>query len=135
MNQKEAIDKLNSEIKVRLAPSKVHGIGVFALQDLYVGEKLHADTMPNVYKIPYGSYSKIWPEVGDLIRERWPSVVNGEPFMMPEALMIAYMNHSENPNYSNTTDLILKDVKKGEEVFENYKDIPNWEVAFPFLIK
>jgi len=43
------------------------------------------------------------------------------------------MNHSDPPNYDPVTDLALADIPKGEEVFEDYRQIANYEKAFPWL--
>ena len=47
--------------------------------------------------------------------------------------MLAFMNHSNSPNYNSVTDMMLRDAKKGEEVFEDYRLIENWEVVFPWI--
>lgn len=128
------IAALNSMVKVRLAPSKVHSVGVFAIRDIFKGEKIYADYLPKVFSVPYSSFGKLFPEVKQLILERWPRVVVGEKFAWPTDRTIAYMNHSEEPNYNPGKDEALVNIKAGEELFENYFHIPGWEVAHPWLI-
>ena len=120
MKQDEEINELNSTVKVRLAPSKTHGIGVFALVDLKKGDKLHC--FPEWYKkglkwysVPYGSLSKLFPEIRQLVLERWPSIINGSHFLSPNDMswLITFMNHSNDPNYDSRTDTATKDIKKG----------------------
>src|SRR5215813_1230790 len=108
--------KLNSRVKLRIAPSKIHGVGIFAICDIVKGETLYADHMPEVYTFPYSSFGKLFPEVRQLILERWPRVVEGSQFIYPDARMLAYMNHSDDPNYDAELDLAVRDIKAGEEV-------------------
>jgi len=131
--QDDTIATLNTLIRVRLAPSKIHGIGVFAMRDIPKGTKLYAEITPQVFKIPYSSMRKLFPEVREMLLERWPQIVNGSAFAYPTERLQAYMNHSEDPNYDAFADITLKDIKEGEEILEDYKKIPNWEIVFPWL--
>ena len=74
-------------------------------------------------------------EILQLIIERWPRIVNGGAFISPnyDARLTSFMNHSDTPNYDPATDFALADISKGEEVFEDYRQIPNYERAFPWL--
>ena len=45
------------------------------------------------------------------------------------------MNHSDTPNYDCMKDIALKNIKKGEEITENYREIADSEKIFPFLKK
>lgn len=64
------IDYLNSVVKLRIAPSSVHGVGVFAVRDIAKGQKLYADLAPFPYKMTPGYFSKLFPEVQALLLER-----------------------------------------------------------------
>ena len=119
----------------RIAPSKIHGVGVFALRDIPKGTKLNADMMSKLYTLPIEFFTHLRPEVQKIIIERWPNVYNGSRFIYPDTRIQAFMNHSEKPNYSATNDVTLGDIKVGEEITENYKDIENWQKAFPWLDK
>ena len=129
----ETISIINTLVRTRIAPSGIHGVGVFALNDIAKGTKLYADMFPQAYKIPFRDFDLLKPEIRDLIMERWPQVVNGSAFMYPDSRIQTFMNHSEDPNYNAFDDVMLKDVKQGEEITENYKDIPNWELVFTWL--
>ena len=135
MTPSEQITKLNSIVKVRIAPSKIHGVGVFALRDIFKEEKLYADEFPQVYTIPYSSFDKLFKEVRELLLERWPQIVNGSKFAYPDTRIVAYMNHgyADEVNYDAIEDRMLKDVKIGEEITENYRLIPNYKKIFAFL--
>ena len=143
MNQEEQINELNAQIKVKLAPSKISGIGVFAIMDIRKGERLNL--IPRVrnnmheiqwYNVPWGSMNKLFPEIKELILERWPSIVNGSHFISPNnmAWLITYVNHSNNPNYEVAMDMATCDIKKGEEILENYKLMTNWNLVYPDLL-
>lgn len=129
------IDYLNSAVVVRIAPSKIHGVGVVALRDLEKGKRLYLDNLPQVYQVPYAEFGKLFKEVRGLIVERWPRTTEGERFAYPDARYQAYINHSDTPNYDLETDMLTQDIKKGEEITEDYKKIVGWRVAFPFLTK
>lgn len=135
MTNEEQINFLNSAVKVKLAPSKIHGVGVFAIKDIPKGTKLFATMAPKVFHIPYGSWKKLFPEVGNQLLERWPNVVNNSPFAWPDTNIQAFMNHSDDYNYDGVLDVTIKDVKEGEEITEDYRDIPNYEKVFPWLKK
>ena len=132
-NIRQAIVMVNDVAKVRLAPSQVHGIGVFAIRDIKRGERIYADAMPNMLDIPYKDFDKIHSEIREIILERFPRVVDGSQFMCPDTLMQLYMNHQDNPNYDNKTDKARRKIKKGEEIFEDYKVIKGWEKVHSWL--
>ena len=131
------IAELNKEVRCYLAPSPIHGIGVFSLQDIKKGEKVYCQ--PNQfrkwYSIPYERFNELRPEVSDLILQRWASVINQSQFQSPndDAWLILFMNHSDNPNFDQSSDLALRDLAKGEEVTEDYRPMRNSETMYKFL--
>lgn len=130
---KQAILMVNNVAKLRLSPSEVHGVGVFAIRNIRKGERVYASAIPVMLDIPYREFKNILPEIVEAILQRFPRVVDGSHFMCPDTLMQMYMNHSDEPNYDNQTDKALKGIKKGEEVFENYKSIKGWEKVYKWL--
>jgi SET domain-containing protein len=130
---REAVKLLNEIVKIKVAPSKVDGVGVVAMRDLKKGEKIYADAIFHVFDLPYSMFPKLRKDVREIIVGRWPQVVNGSNFFYPDTKMTAYLNHSDKPNYDAIKDKMLKDVKKGEEIFEDYKQIKNWQEIFPWL--
>lgn len=135
--QERQITELNSTIKCKLAPSKIHGIGVFAIRDIQAGERVYArpDGMAHHwYSVPYGSLGKLFPEVREVVLTQWPSIVNGSHFTSPNDVWpILFMNHQDDPNYEVKTDCAIKDIKKGEEITENYRLMLNYEKIYPWL--
>jgi SET domain-containing protein len=132
-SSEDAVDRLNGQMKLYLAPSKVHGVGVFALRSISRGEKLYADEAPTVYKLPYSYFGKLFPEVRELLLSHNPHIINGSLFIFPTERWTAYLNHSEEQNYDIQSDMALTDIKKGEEIFENYKLIKGYAQIYPFL--
>lgn len=133
-SQEQDIATINSLVKIKIAPSKIHGVGVFAMRDIPAGTKLFGDMFPKPFQIPYSSFKKLFKEVKEYIETRWPRVVSSGTFMWPDVLWQAYMNHDDEPNYDCVKDITLKDIKKGEEIFEDYRRIENWETVHKWLL-
>ena len=131
---KDAIVLINDIVKIKIAPSKIHGVGIFALYDIKKGEKLYTDIIPHQFDIPYSKFYKIKKVVRDLILGQFPLITQGSHFIYPVAKMSGYLNHSNNANYNAKDDIVLRDIKKGEEVTENYREIKGWQKVFPFLL-
>ena len=131
---KNAIKVLNDIVKIRLAPSTIHGVGVIAMRDMKKGEKLYADAIPNAFDVPYKLFKKLDPEVRDILLGHWPQIVNGSHFLYPVTKMTAFLNHSDKPNYDAKEDKTLTSIKAGEEITEDYRLIPNYEKVFDWLV-
>lgn len=141
-NQEQQIIELNSTVKVRLAPSNIHGVGVFAIMDIKAGERCYCFplyTERKWYSIPWGSLNKLFPEIKELVTSQWASIVNGSRFLSPNdvAWPICFMNHEPSPlaNYEVKTDTALRDISKGDELTEDYCLMLNGNKVFPDLCK
>lgn len=135
MNADTTAALLNTIVLTKIAPSPIHGVGVFALRDLHAGQKLYLDSLPRPYKLSKGNLGKLFPEVKDILVGRFPRVYVDSVLAYPDACYQAYVNHSDNYNYDCITDTLLEDVKAGEEITENYKSIVGWREAFPWLVE
>ena len=137
LSKEQQINELNSEVRCKLGVSKVEGIGVFAIRNIYKGERCYCtpNMIPKFYNIPYGSLSKLFPEVKELVLQRWASVVNGSVFQSPndDQSLLMFVNHSYEPNYDVVSDTALKDIKMGGEVLEDYCAMDNAERVYSFL--
>ncbi len=131
----QAVNILNEMVKIKVAPSPIHGVGVFAMRDIKKGEKLYSDVIPNAFDLPYAMFKKLRPEVSEFLLSRWPLIVNGSRFLYPDTKLAAFINFSPTPNYDCQKDVMLEDVKKGEEIFEDYTVIPNYDKVYPWLVK
>lgn len=133
--KQEQVTKLNREIWARIAPSKIHGVGVVALVDIQKDQKVYLDRIPTVYSLRYADFNKLRPDVAQILLERWPNIIHGSTFIYPDSLMQPYMNHSDTPNYDAKYDLALRDIAAGEEITEDYRLIPGHEVVHTWLTK
>ena len=138
LSKDEQIAELNNEVRCRLGVSKIDGVGVIAMRNIQKGERcyIRPEMIPRFYNIPFGSLSKLFPEIKALVLDRWASVVNGSLFCSPndDAHLLMFVNHSPDPNYDVVSDTALKDIKKGEEVLEDYCAMDNAEKTyFPWL--
>ena len=136
----EQIKELNEEVKVKLAPSSIQGVGVFAICDIKQGERVYCNfsNRSKHYSIPYDMLIRLRPEVRELVLERWPNIINGGEFLSPnsDAILTSFMNHGgDNSNYDPITDLATKDIPKNTEVLEDYRKFPNSEKIYKFLCK
>ena len=133
----DQIAELNLEVRCHIAPSKIAGVGVFALRNIKKGEKCYC--FPNQfrkwYAVPYERLNELRSEIREVVITRWPSIINGSAFQSPndDVWIISFMNHSSVPNYSVDTDMALRDIKTGEEVVENYKLMRNYDIIYPWL--
>ena len=139
MNQQDQINELNTVVKCKLAPSKIAGVGVFAISDIQKGDPLYLfpSSNPRWYSVPFGSMSKLYPEVRELILGQWASIANGSHFLSPNdsCWMIVYVNHSDDPNYQTNGDIALRNIKKGEEITSDYRLMDNYDKVFKWLVK
>lgn len=111
-----------------LKPSKIHGIGVFALRDIPKGTKViwQYDTVETITMSEH-EFATLPYEIQQEILSR-VIFIKGEPltFLDPNCVTDyrSYMNHSNTPN----TDGIytLTDIKKGEELTESYTQMGDW---------
>lgn len=132
------IERLNEEVKVTLGVSKIGGIGVFAIRDIKKGWRCYCEpddlNKRKMFSVPYKDFDRFLPEVREVIESRWFAVVNDIPFPHPNDIWpIMFMNHSDDPNYDCLTDCASKDIKKGEELTENYRLMNNYEKIHKFL--
>ena len=111
---------------LRLAPSKIHGIGVFAVEDIKKGQQLFADEFPKSFPMQVH-------EIPQDVLERHPYAAIKGQLVYPDVRYQAYMNHSDTPNYDAINDVALKVIKAGKEITEDYKLIPGYAHVFPWL--
>jgi SET domain-containing protein len=131
----EQVNLLNEIVKIKLAPSSIHGVGVFAMRDIKKGEKLYTDIIPHQFDLPYSMFKKLDPEISEILLGHFPLITKGSHFMYPVNKMSAYLNHSMRPNYDAISDEALEDIPKGKEITEDYRKIENWNIVFPWLIR
>ena len=102
------------------------------------GEKMYQIGIPNAFDVPYKKFDKLKPYVREQLLQFFPFKVtekDKEPinFWYPVNSMQAYINHNDEPNYDPFEDVALKDIKKGDEIFEDYRKIDGWGNIYKFL--
>ena len=116
-------DDLNTKVWVKLAPSPIHGVGVVAIRDIPKGQRIYCRSGGNrTLNVAYDEpIDHLLPEIKALILGRWPHArTRGYPSPNNDQNLMSFMNHSTNPNYDKYNDVALKDIKKGEELTEDY---------------
>jgi len=122
----------------RLKPSKVHGVGVFAIRSIGARVEPFGDAprFTDLTCISVAKVKKMRPEVEKLIVDLYSS--DEEYYYIGPAPnnigIYAYMNHSEIPNVelskSKKYFITKNNIKKGEELVVNYKEYSKFENDF-----
>jgi SET domain-containing protein len=129
---KKIIKDLEDNIYCRLRPSKIQGVGVFAIKKIPKGTKI----FEGVRKIKFINISpkiifqnkKINPAVKKMVKDFF--VIFEKELYLPNCSLNKidisfYVNHSENPNIAAKDGEIffaIRNIKKGEEITANYKE-------------
>lgn len=132
---KDQIELLHEIVKIRLMPSKIHGVGVFTMKNIKKGEKLYTDIIPHQFDLPYSMFNKLDRDIREILLGHFPLITTGSHFMFPVTKFSAFLNHSDTPNYDAKEDKALRVIKKGEEITEDYRVIDGYEKVFPWLVK
>jgi len=130
---KNAIILINDIVKIKLAPSPIHGVGVFSMRPIKKGEKLYTDIIPHQFDLPYAKFKKLDKDIQEILLGHFPLILSGSHFLYPVTKFSAYLNHSDTPNYDAKNDEALRDIEVGEEVTEDYRLIEGHEKIFSFL--
>lgn len=119
------MEHLNKTVWVTLAPSKIHGIGVFAIRDIPKGTMVSSHTVfepPEIYEVYPEEFEKLYPAIQKLVLDRmaFPKGLRKLKFYSPnqEQVIQSFMNHSTEANVKNMVTLV--DIKEDEELTENY---------------
>lgn len=103
---------LNTTVYTKLAPSKIDGVGVFAIRDIRSGTRL--------FDISDCCTEDILPEVMSVVENNLGYIHGKAALTHPNTWCqhIKYMNHSYTPNSDG--ECSLRDIKKGEEITLDY---------------
>lgn len=133
MNKTSLLNHLKHEVYCRLKPSKIHGIGIFAIKKIPKG----TDPFPQAPSHESIIFNK--KELADLDMEVKKIIhdlliFEGDNVHIPacgiNCLDVSfYINHSDNPNtgYSENKEhlVTLRDIEEGEELTADYKLLDN----------
>jgi SET domain-containing protein len=129
----QPFDYLLTGIKSYIAPSKIHGVGLFALVDIKRGEQVFPIWKGETgwYKIKFSKAKKLPTEVLSYILRSFGSKIENDDsdinfvlikdtnFLFSNPLSLINTKYNEG-NTDSKTGKALKDIKKGEEITGNY---------------
>lgn len=126
---KAEIQYLNKTVWARVAPSPIHGVGVFAIRDIPKGTKFtdynlveHNGESSFSYLFTEEEMRMLEPEILSLVLDKmlFPADAQLFSFHSPndEASLRSFMNHSTDANTDGF--VALRDIRKGEELTEDY---------------
>ena len=116
-------------VKTRLGLSAIHGIGLFADQDIPKGTPVWEFTEGFDQKIPTDQIDNVpGPARDDFLTYSYTSIKNGRYYILC-CDNARFFNHSDNPNVidvpSNTDeediDIAGRDIQRGEELTCDYR--------------
>lgn len=101
MNKRQILEQLENDIYCRVAPSKIAGVGIFAIKNIPKGVNPFREKDTKYIPIEEQKLEKIDPSVKDYIKELF--VFSDGNYYLPEqgiqTLCIThFLNHSKNPN-------------------------------------
>ena len=122
------IQTINNEVWATLAPSKIHGIGVFAIRDIPRGTELVKNQWDTetYYEVTDEEFMELLEPIRDIILDRTQQEEGVMiKFRHPNCMakLQSFMNHSLEPNSDGQKP--LKDIKESEEITENFLEIAN----------
>ena len=115
------VDRFNNEVWATIRPSKIHGVGIFAIRDIPKGIEIGkgCEETSIYYELSDDDFIQLLEPIrniildrtqqGDIIRFRHPNCM---------AKLQSFMNHSLTPNSDGKITLV--DIKKDEEITENF---------------
>lgn len=123
-------------VYTRLKPSKIHGVGVFAIRDIPADAPVFNPEEPveEEFIVSKKEVEKLDPEIQKLYQDF--CVDQGDCFNGPDNFDLVavawYVNHSKNPNvkYEDDNFVSLRKIKKGEEItadYSTYSEEPEYE--------
>jgi SET domain-containing protein len=115
-------------VKTYVAPSKMHGLGCFAAENIKKGRKIWTEHPEMDVSIPFANVKKYPGTIRDFLKiYAYLQERKGKKVYILSADNARYMNHSSKPNVleapdGSGDDLAGRDIRKGEEMTCNYWD-------------
>jgi uncharacterized protein len=120
-------------VYTRLGPSKIHGVGVFAIKQIPKGAYVFPSDDEPIVWVQKKRIKNLPKAVRDLYDDF--CIIKGSKYGCPrnfDSLTPAwYLNHSTNPNVAADQKVrfyTLRDIKKGEELtvdYRTYSEMPS----------
>ena len=126
------IQYLKNEIWFRTGPSKVHGVGLFAIRDIPKGTDIMVEfdgKGKTLFSVEKAKMQDIHPNVRQLWKDHWAGDDVWQHIYLPpnyKQIQVFYINHSANPSGrlvsgNNHAEFVTnKDIREGEEIFSSY---------------
>jgi hypothetical protein len=116
----------HQNVYARIKPSKIHGVGVFAVRKIPKGRYIFSEDNDPIVWVDRKSVKKLPKALKDFYDDF--CIITRTKYGCPrhfDALTTSwYLNHSERPNVAadrNYRFYALRDIKAGEELTVNYK--------------
>jgi SET domain-containing protein len=131
LDKESLLRQLAQSTYVMIQPSPIHGIGVFAIQDIPKGTK-------NIFSEGVGEWIKITKAEVEALPLHSRALVENhclfdeDHYFVPDygfklIDLVIYLNHSDTPNVVSVNEgeyfEALRDIKSGEELFVDYGTI------------
>jgi uncharacterized protein len=124
-------------VYTRLRPSKIHGVGVFAIKNIPKRTYVFADDDESIVWVEKKRIKHLPKAVRDLYDDF--CIIKGNKYGCPKNFDSPtpawYLNHSSNPSVTADKRVkfyALRDIKKGEELtvdYRTYSEMPSSLVA------
>jgi len=115
-------------VDVEVKESNIHGMGVFAKDNIGKGTIVWQFTSGHDQRISKDEFDKL-PDKAELVHVAYLSPASGQMVYPPKGDPACYTNHSPNNNLSTVFDMSVsvepyfianRDIKAGEELTNNY---------------
>lgn len=131
MNKVELLNELKNNTFVRLKPSTIAGIGVFAIRKIPKGQRnIFSNNKSEWIKIPKNEVYELPVHSRELVENF--CLYDEAHYYVPEYGfklndLVIYLNHSDEPNVISINEgecfEALRDIETGEELFIDYGSI------------
>lgn len=128
MTKEQLLQELRQQTYITIKPSSVHGIGVFAIQDIPKGcRNIFSKHVGDWIKLPVSDVESLPPHSRNLVETY--CLFDVDYYYVPDygfkvMDLVNYLNHSSTPNVVSVNDgedfEALRDIKAGEELFVDY---------------
>ena len=129
MTKKQEVLSQLKNTYCRLKPSKIEGVGVFAIRDIPEGVNPFGEASPKIWhEFQKEELKDLAPEIMELLDVFYVVEKDGSVYIPEKALngidISFFVNNSENPNIKTIDGglnfVTLREIKKGEELVISY---------------
>jgi hypothetical protein len=129
------LEYIEKYVNVKIAPSKIHGVGIFALRNIEVGEPLFVEWQGESmeYFLNHNDFSNLNKNVQNHLYDMFEFEKTNDEWKMKIILNknchwifktpLHWVNscmQNETPNFDKESMLVTKPILSGEELFTKY---------------